>query len=145
MTKIYKITKMLLFISYIAFLTTKINNSLPTSPELAISPELPELLTSDLISTNNQAQAVPKSPVSKKIEHMTLEEARQVVETVSSRLDPDARIIWGAQISEDLTNTIRTMLIVTGVSSPQIFGPKRKMSQKARKEIEQELGIEFIS
>ncbi len=76
---------------------------------------------------------------------MTLEEARKVVETVSSRLDPEARIIWGAQISEDLRNTIRTMLIVTGVNSPQIFGPRKKISQKIKKEIEQELGIEFIS
>ena len=76
---------------------------------------------------------------------MTLEEARKVVETVSSRLDPNARIIWGAQISEDLTNTIRAMLIVTGVNSPQIFGPRKKLSQKLRKEIESELGIEFIN
>src|SRR3989338_2393109 len=76
---------------------------------------------------------------------MTLDEARKVVETVSSRLDPNARIIWGAQISEDLTNTIRVMLIVTGVNSPQIFGPKKKLSQKLRKEIESELGIEFIN
>ena len=75
---------------------------------------------------------------------MTLEEARKVVETVSSRLSPDARIIWGAQISEDLTKTIRAMLIVTGVSSPQIFGPRKSIKQKAKKEIEQELGIEFI-
>jgi len=75
---------------------------------------------------------------------MTLEEARKVVETVSSRLNQDAKIIWGAQISEDLVKTIRTMLIVTGVNSPQIFGPKKRLSQKNRKEIEAELGIEFI-
>ncbi len=76
---------------------------------------------------------------------MTLEEAKKVVETVSEKLDPDARIIWGAQISEDLAHTIRAMLIVTGVNSPQIFGPKMKVSQKAKKEIEDELGIDFIN
>ena len=75
---------------------------------------------------------------------MTLEEARKVVETVSSRLNQDAKIIWGAQISEDLVKTIMTMLIVTGVNSPQIFGPKKRLSQKNSKEIEAELGIEFI-
>ncbi len=41
----------------------------------------------------------------------------------------------GAQISEDLEGTIRVLLIVTGVNSPQIFGPKRKMSQKETEEI----------
>ena len=75
---------------------------------------------------------------------MTLEEARQIVETVSEQLDEDARIIWGAQISEDLENTIRTMLIVTGVSSPQIFGPKKTTLKRKRDEIENELGIDFV-
>jgi len=75
---------------------------------------------------------------------MTLDEARKVVETISSKLDEDARIIWGAQLSEDLENTIRTMLIVTGVTSPQILGPKKPTSAKRKKEIENELGIEFV-
>ncbi len=75
---------------------------------------------------------------------MTLEEARRIVETVSEKLDPDARIIWGAQISEDLNKIIRTMLIVTGVKSAQIFGKTHKAAEKGRKEIEHELGIEFV-
>ena len=75
---------------------------------------------------------------------MTLDEAKRVVETISDRLDEDARIIWGAQISEDLENTIRVMIIVTGVTSPQIFGPKRSAASKKKKEIETELGIEFV-
>jgi len=75
---------------------------------------------------------------------MTLEEAKRVVETVSERLDENANIIWGAQISEDLGSTLRVMLIVTGVSSPQIFGPKKSLSDKKKKNMENELGIEFI-
>ena len=75
---------------------------------------------------------------------MTLEEAKKVVETISNKLDEDARIIWGAQISEDLENTIRVLLIITGVTSPQIFGPKKGVSAKKKREIETELGIEFV-
>lgn len=75
---------------------------------------------------------------------MTLEEARQVVEAVSSKLDEDANVIWGAQIYEDLEHTIRAMLIVTGVSSAQIFGATQKTTDKKKKDIENELGIEFI-
>ncbi len=75
---------------------------------------------------------------------MTLEEARKIVETVSERLDPDARVIWGAQISEDLKNIIRTMLIVTGVKSSQIFGKAHRTADRGRTEIENELGIEFV-
>ena len=78
---------------------------------------------------------------------MTLSEAREIVQRVSEKLDEDAKIIWGAQISEDLENTVRAMLIVTGVHSPQIFGSKktkRKTSESKKKEKEEELGIEFM-
>ncbi len=75
---------------------------------------------------------------------LTLDEAKLVVETISQKLDEDARVIWGAQISEDLEKTIRTMLIVTGVYSPQIFGPQKKLGDNLKKDIEEELGIEFV-
>jgi cell division protein FtsZ len=75
---------------------------------------------------------------------MTLSEARKVVETVSSRLAEDAKIIWGAQIYEDLGQVLRCMLIVTGVKSPQIFGATKTMSSVEKKEIQDELGIEFV-
>jgi len=75
---------------------------------------------------------------------MTLEEARRVVETISERLDEDARVIWGAQLSDDLENTIRVLLIVTGVNSPQIFGPRKTLSEKEKQQRENELGIEFV-
>ena len=63
---------------------------------------------------------------------------------MSEKLDDDARIIWGAQISKDLEKTIRTMLIVTGVKSSQILGSGIKETDKRKKEIESELGIEFL-
>ncbi len=75
---------------------------------------------------------------------MTLDEARRVVETISNKLDEDARVIWGAQISEDMQNTIRTMLIVTGVKSSQIFGKTRRKADETKEEIKSELGIEFV-
>jgi len=78
-------------------------------------------------------------------EDMTLDEARKVVETITEKLDEDARVIWGAQIYKDMEKTIRTMLIVTGVKSSQIFGSdKKKSADKKKKEIEQHLGIEFL-
>ena len=77
-------------------------------------------------------------------EDMTLDEARKVVETITEKLDEDARVIWGAQIYKDMEKTIRTMLIVTGVKSSQIFGSTKKQADKKKKEIEQHLGIEFL-
>jgi len=75
---------------------------------------------------------------------MTLEEARKVVETVSNKLSEEAKVIWGAQIYEDMEKTIRTLIIVTGVHSAQIFGSKKTTNDKKKKEISEHLGIEFV-
>lgn len=75
---------------------------------------------------------------------MTLDEARDVVDEVSGRLSEDAKINWGAQISEDLNDTIKTLLIVTGVTSPQIFGQEKTIKDQKQEEMESELNIEFV-
>lgn len=71
---------------------------------------------------------------------MTLDEAKTVVEAISSRLDKDARIIWGAQISEDLQGNVRVLIIVTGVNSSHLTGMKKR-----DKKLDNELGIEFVN
>jgi len=76
--------------------------------------------------------------------NMTLDEAKKVVEAITTKLDENANVIWGAQLSPDLQNTIRTMLVITGVKSPQIFGPKRTFTDRKKEELEKNLGIEFI-
>lgn len=75
---------------------------------------------------------------------MSLDEAKKILEIINQRLSPDAKLIWGAQLSEDMDKAIRVMLIVTGVKSPQILGPGESTSNKQQREISSELGIEFI-
>ena len=75
---------------------------------------------------------------------VTIRECKDIVEAVSTRLNPDAKIIWGAQIIKELGDSVRTMLIITGVNSPQIFGPQKTFVSAKRKEIEKTLGVEFI-
>jgi hypothetical protein len=36
------------------------------------------------------------------------------------------------------------MLVVVGVKSPQIFGPKRTLSKKRQEDMEDNFGIRFI-
>jgi len=71
---------------------------------------------------------------------MTISDAEAVVEEVYERINPDARIIWGAQIDPGLENSIRTMLVVTGVSSPQILG--KEESKQSR--VVSKYGIDFL-
>jgi cell division protein FtsZ len=75
---------------------------------------------------------------------ITIRECQEIVEGVSQKINPDAKIIWGAQIIKELGETIRAMLIVTGVKSGQIYGPEKTFTTEKQKEIEQVLGIDFI-
>lgn len=49
--------------------------------------------------------------------NMSLKAAKTVMQIVAKRLDPSARIIWGARVDESLNNTLRVMLIVTSLRS----------------------------
>ena len=76
--------------------------------------------------------------------NLSLNEAQEVVNTVSGKLHESAKIIWGAQVREDMDNSLQSMIIVTGVDSPQIYGPENTHQDEYEDEIEQELGVEFI-
>lgn len=75
---------------------------------------------------------------------ITLREAQQIVEAVSTKMAPDAKIIWGAQIDNSLGDVVKTLLIVTGVKSPQIFGPGKPWSKGKKKNMEKDLGVDFV-
>jgi cell division protein FtsZ len=70
---------------------------------------------------------------------MTLREAEKVVKEIYTKIDKNARIIWGTTIDPTMKKSIRAMLVITGVKSKQIMGP----TQRSREE--QEYGIDFIS
>ncbi len=75
---------------------------------------------------------------------MHLDECKTIIETIGEKLNPDAKLIWGAQISADMEKSIRVLLIVTGVKSAQILGHGETLEDIKHREIEEELGIEFF-
>jgi len=63
-----------------------------------------------------------------------LEEAQQIIELVTSKLDPEAQVIWGIQLDPDLEKTIRVMVVVTGVSSPYAVVEESEISYSPEEE-----------
>ncbi len=53
---------------------------------------------------------------------LTLDDITQVGEQITQELDPDANVIWGARIDENMVGKITVMTIITGVKSPWILG-----------------------
>jgi len=75
---------------------------------------------------------------------LSLEEASKIIDSVGKKISSNAKLIWGAQISQDMGKMIRVMLILTGVKSPQILGPGETESMKKGRKMSEELGIDFI-
>lgn len=76
--------------------------------------------------------------------NMSLDEYKKVMEILGEKISPDAKIISGAQISPDLENSVRILLIVTGVKSSQIVGSSSELTKSQEDELEEELGIDFL-
>ena len=74
------------------------------------------LLEADISNANGALINVTGGP------DMTVTEAEKVVEVIHERINPNARIIWGASIDPELEKSISVMVVITGVRSKQITG-----------------------
>ncbi len=63
---------------------------------------------------------------------MTIAEAERVAEVVQSKVNPTARIIWGATVDPSLEHSLRVMLVATGVRSKQIVGRRDPAEERAK-------------
>lgn len=74
---------------------------------------------------------------------ITMRQAQQIAETVSSKLSTDAKIIWGVQVDKSFGDNIRSMVVVTGAKSSEIWEKSPTEKQK-KKDIEKILGIDSV-
>jgi len=74
--------------------------------------------------------------------NMSLDDYNKVIKIIGDKIAPDAKLISGAQISADMENSIKVLLIVTGVKSSQIIGGADIMTGDSA--LEEELGIDFV-
>ncbi len=60
---------------------------------------------------------------------MTIREAEMVAEEIERVVSPDAHIIWGCNIKPELENTLRVMLVATGIKSKHLVVPDKKVKK----------------
>lgn len=70
---------------------------------------------------------------------MTVEEAQKVAAVLQKKLNPTARLIWGAAIDPAIEGRISVLLIVTGVKSKYIYGPQERHGARREKGLEIDL------
>lgn len=72
---------------------------------------------------------------------LTMAEAERVVAKVSEVLSPEAHLIWGAQLSEEMRKSLRVLVVLSGVHSPYVMGPAGKPPKRVELS---ELGLEPV-
>ncbi len=75
---------------------------------------------------------------------MTIRESQHIVESINKRLDPDAKIIWGSTIDKSLGDTIRAVVVITGVKNAKIFKDDDRPSKSEKRDMEKLLGVDFM-
>jgi len=68
---------------------------------------------------------------------MTVSEAEKAAEMVNDAISANARIIWGCSVDPTMEGTVRVMVVLTGVKSPQLMPPE--WVEKGSKH-----GVEFV-
>jgi cell division protein FtsZ len=96
------------------------------------------LLDVDISGANSALVNVTGGP------DMSIEEAEGVVEEIYERIDADARIIWGTSVDDELENTMRTMIVVTGVDSPQIYGRNDEKGSVSARAVDQQQEFDYV-
>ncbi|MEA1925161.1 MAG: cell division protein FtsZ [Candidatus Altiarchaeota archaeon] len=76
---------------------------------------------------------------------MTLEEAEDIVKIVSENIDPEAEIIWGAQIDESVDrNVIKTLLILAGVKVPTFERELEERIESGERDSHTDIGLREV-
>jgi len=68
---------------------------------------------------------------------MSIAEAEEVANIVQAKVSPNARIIWGAAVDPTMEKSIKVMIVLTGVRSPQLVGRSERILDK-------ELNMPFV-
>ena len=72
---------------------------------------------------------------------LTLGEAERCSQLIKEQISPNAKIIWGAAVKEELGDELRVMLVLTGVKSDQIHGSTENRQLRALRNRQ----IEFVN
>jgi cell division protein FtsZ len=76
---------------------------------------------------------------------LTLDEINRIGEIVTESMDPDANVIWGARVTDDMKGKVCVMTIITGVKSPWILGKmNHKKPSPQAVHMNDQLGIETL-
>ncbi len=76
---------------------------------------------------------------------LSLREAQEVAQGITTGLDPNANVIWGARVLPDFEGRVRVMAIMTGVKSADILGPSSRSRVEMMKGAEQKkAGVQWV-
>jgi cell division protein FtsZ len=79
--------------------------------------------------------------------NMTVSEAETAMSEIQKKIDQDARIIWGANVNDNMGDEIKVLVLITGVKSPYMISGKTQARNLGRmfSPYSSEEGLEMVS
>lgn len=74
---------------------------------------------------------------------LKLEELNRIGELVTEHLSPEAQVIWGTRIDDNMKGRIQVITIITGVKSPYVLGRQTERETISSREFA-DVGIEIL-
>jgi len=74
---------------------------------------------------------------------LSLNEINDIGQTVIGKLDPQAQVIWGARLNDELQGKVQVISIITGVESPYVLGQVEDEQEAEVSEMD-DLGLKVI-
>jgi len=68
---------------------------------------------------------------------LSVSEAEKAVEIIGTKINPQARIIWGCSVEPDLERTVHVLLVITGVKSKALLGKEVSYSAHTEGEVDE--------
>lgn len=72
-------------------------------------------------------------------EDMTVSQAETAVRIVQEKINPMARIVWGASVDPTLNGEFKVLVVLTGVNSPYFLSSSKGVSLKGAKGLDAEI------
>ena len=72
-------------------------------------------------------------------EDMTVSQAETAVRMVQEKVNPMARIVWGASVDPTLAGEFKVLVVLTGVNSPYFLSSNKGVSMSGAKGLDAEI------
>ena len=79
-------------------------------------------LGDDVVAVTHECDYPPAARELPNLTRSVIPDGLPAAEIVGQKINPQAQIIWGCSVDDELEHTVRVLLVITGVKSKSLLG-----------------------